>query len=88
MMISIIIACYNGEKYIKNCLNAVFASHYDDFEVIAIDDKLRAMIHANQSEAIMEEQARLFSKSMQADGFRKVLLGETTIEEVLRVAVE
>lgn len=58
------------------------------YEVIAIDDKLRAMIHSNQSEAIMEEQARLFSKSMREDGFRKVLLGETTIEEVLRVAVE
>jgi len=37
-MISIIVSCYNAEKYIKNCLNAVFASRYDDFEVIAIDD--------------------------------------------------
>lgn len=58
------------------------------YEVIAIDDKLRSMIHSNQSEAVMEEQARVFSKSMREDGFRKILLGETTIEEVLRVAAE
>lgn len=58
------------------------------YEVIAVDDKLRALIHSNQSEAMMEEQVRLFSNSMQTDGFRKVMLGETTIEEVLRVAVE
>jgi general secretion pathway protein E len=58
------------------------------YEVITINDKLRAMIHANDSEANLEKEARQFSKSMREDGFRKILLGETTIEEVLRVASE
>lgn len=56
------------------------------YEVIAINDKLRAMIHANDSEANLEKEARQFSKSMRDDGLRKVKLGETTIEEVLRVS--
>lgn len=58
------------------------------YEVIVIDEKLRAMIHKNDSEANMESYARQFSKSIQQDGFRKVLLGETTIAEVLRVTAE
>lgn len=58
------------------------------YEVIAIDEKLRAMIHKNESEADMEHYARQFSKSIRQDGFRKVLLGETTIAEVLKVTAE
>lgn len=37
-MISIIIANYNGEKYIKACLDSIFASNYQDFEIIFVDD--------------------------------------------------
>lgn len=37
-LISIIIATYNGEKFLKNCLLSVFKSQYDNFEVIIIDD--------------------------------------------------
>jgi len=36
----------------------------------------------------MENHARTFSKSMRQDGVRKILLGETTLEEVLRVTSE
>ncbi|OGT25781.1 MAG: type II secretion system protein GspE [Gammaproteobacteria bacterium RIFCSPLOWO2_02_FULL_42_14] len=58
------------------------------YEVVAIDEKLHAMIHRNDSEADMEAHARQFSDSMRQDGFRKVMLGETTLEEVLRVTAE
>ncbi len=36
--ISVIIPCYNEEKYIGACLESVFASTYKDIEVIVIDD--------------------------------------------------
>lgn len=36
--ISIIIANYNGEKYLSICLNSVFKTKYSSFEVIIIDD--------------------------------------------------
>ena len=70
------------------CAHTGFHGRTGIYEVIAIDDKLRAMIHSNQSEAEMEARAREFSKSMRQDGIRKILLGETTIEEVMRVTNE
>ncbi len=38
MKISIIIPCYNAEKYLPDCLNSVLAQRFGDFEVILIDD--------------------------------------------------
>lgn len=35
---SIIIANYNGEEYLWNCLSSVFASNYPKFEVIIVED--------------------------------------------------
>jgi len=58
------------------------------YEVIPIDETLRAMIHKNDSEANMENHARQFSKSIRQDGFRKICAGETTIAEVLKVTAE
>lgn len=37
-MVSIIIPCYNGEKYIDRCLNSVLNQSYKDIEIILIND--------------------------------------------------
>src|SRR3989304_1287396 len=37
-MISVIIALYNAEKVIGRCLEYVYASLYEDYEVIVVDD--------------------------------------------------
>lgn len=37
-MISIIVPCFNGEKYIKRCLDSILNQSYEDFEVIIIND--------------------------------------------------
>ncbi len=55
------------------------------YEVIAIDDNVRRFIHLQQSEAEIINYVRKTVPSMRQDGWRKVKLGETTIEEVLRV---
>jgi len=75
-------------KGCDRCGQTGFHGRTGIYEVIPVDTKLQAMIHTNQSEADMEQYARTFSKNMRHDGFRKVLLGETTIEEVLRVTAE
>lgn len=37
-MLSIIVPVYNGEKYLKRCLNSIQNQTYKDFEAIIIDD--------------------------------------------------
>lgn len=55
------------------------------YELISIDETLRSMIHDNESESNVENYAKQFSPNMRQDGFRRVLTGDTTLEEVLRV---
>jgi general secretion pathway protein E len=57
-------------------------------ELIAVNDKMRAMIHDGVSEQEFERYARKFGPSIRADGRRRVLEGSTTLEEVLRVTRE
>ncbi len=58
------------------------------YELIVIDDTLRTMIHDGVSEHEIERYARKFTPSIREDGLARVLKGETTIEEVLRVTRE
>jgi general secretion pathway protein E len=55
------------------------------YEVIAVDDDMRGMIHDGASEQQLEQHARTMGPSIRADGRRRVLDGTTTIEEVQRV---
>ena len=58
------------------------------YELIMVDDAMRTMIHDGASEQELERHARLATPSIRDDGLAKVLRGETTIEEVLRVTRE
>ena len=55
------------------------------YELIAVDRRLRTMIHDGDSEQALERHARDCGPSIRQDGMRKVLAGATTLEEVLRV---
>lgn len=57
------------------------------YEFIEVDEELRRLIHDNAPEQEMVTCARKSSMSIFDDGMRRVLLGETTLEEVLRVTV-
>jgi general secretion pathway protein E len=58
------------------------------YELIAVDDAMRTMIHDGASEQDLERHARSMSPSIRDDGRRRVLAGNTTLEEVLRVTRE
>ncbi len=51
-----------------------------------VDEKMRAMIHDGAAEHLLEEYARSRSDSLQADGIRRVVSGDTSLNEVLRVS--
>lgn len=55
------------------------------YEMIVIDENLRVMIHEQASEHEMVSYARQCSPGILDDGRARVLAGETTVEEVLRV---
>jgi len=55
------------------------------YELVTLDDTMRAMIHDGASELEMEREARGRSPSIRQDGWYKVLEGITSVEEVLRV---
>lgn len=58
------------------------------YEVVAIDDDLRRLIHERAGEQDLESAARQHGPSIRSDGMQKVLAGITTLDEVLRVTRE
>jgi general secretion pathway protein E len=70
------------------CRNTGYSGRSGVHELIAIDDELRTMIHDGASEQKMRKYARVLFPSLRQDGYRKVLLGETSLEEILRVTSE
>mgnify|MGYP003651438407 CR=1 FL=1 len=68
--------------------NGGFSGRTGIYELIAVNDQMRTMIHDGVSEQEFERYARSFGPSIRADGRRRVLAGSTTLEEVLRVTRE
>jgi general secretion pathway protein E len=58
------------------------------YELVIVDDTMRTMIHDGAAEHELERYARTHTPSIRDDGRAKVLHGETTLEEVLRVTRE
>jgi general secretion pathway protein E len=55
------------------------------YELVEVDDTMRTRIHDGAGEHELERHARTLSPSIRQDGWRKVLGGATSMEEVLRV---
>lgn len=71
-----------------NCRNSGYSGRSGVYELIAIDESLRTMIHDRVPEQKMRKYARELYPSLRQDGFRRVLKGETSLEEILRVTSE
>jgi len=62
-----------------------YAGRTGIYEVVKIDDEMRRMIHDGSGEHELEAAARRRGPGIGQDGMRRVLAGETSLEEVLRV---
>lgn len=70
------------------CRNTGYSGRSGVYELIAIDDTLRAMIHDRKSEQLLKKYARTLFPSIRQDGYQRVLQGDTSLEEILRVTNE
>jgi general secretion pathway protein E len=71
----------------SNCINTGYVGREGIFELMMIDDEIRELIMANAGSNMIKQTA--IQKGMftlRQDGLRKALAGNTTIQEVLRVA--
>jgi general secretion pathway protein E len=70
------------------CAGSGFRGRVGIFEVFQIDDDVRRMIMERRDGAVIREAAVAAGmKTMFQDGLAKALLGDTTLEEVFRVAL-
>ena len=70
------------------CRYAGYLGRSGIYEVIMIDDHLSTMIHDRVAEQQMRKYARTLFSSLRQDGCRRVLLGDTSLEEICRVSSE
>jgi general secretion pathway protein E len=72
----------------KHCNFQGYRGRSGIYELLLVDERLRGMIHDGAGEHEIERYARQFSPSIHQDGLRRVLAGDTSVEELLRVTRE
>ena len=69
----------------EKCKYSGFRGRTGIYELIDIDDEMRTMIYEGASEQDILRVARGRYPGIESDGCRRILAGETSLEEVLRV---
>jgi len=72
----------------QQCRNSGYSGRSGVYELILIDETLRTMIHDRKPEPQMKKYARTLFPTIRQDGYQRVLRGDTSLEEVLRVTSE
>ncbi len=72
----------------EHCFQSGYAGRSGIYELIEMDDALRTLIHDGHGEHSLIQHARNAAPSIRQDGIRRVLAGDTTVDEVLRVTQE
>ncbi len=71
-----------------SCNHTGYVGRSGIYEVVLVDETIRNMIHDGAAEHEIETYARTRYAGITNDGFRLVLRGDTSLEEVLRVTRE
>ncbi|MEM9057150.1 MAG: type II secretion system ATPase GspE [Pseudomonadota bacterium] len=71
-----------------SCNKSGFRGRTGIYELVDVDDEMRTMIHDGAGEHQLEQYARTLTHGIRDDGRRRILEGDTTLEEVLRVTRE
>lgn len=66
-------------------VNQAYSGRLGVFEIITMDPTLKTMIHQSKAESEMADYAHQTHASIEADAREKLLAGQTTIDEILRV---
>ncbi|MBU2098878.1 MAG: Flp pilus assembly complex ATPase component TadA, partial [Gammaproteobacteria bacterium] len=69
----------------EHCNQTGYRGRLGLYEVIAVDSQLRRLIHDGAAEQALEHYARQHSRSIHEHGRERILAGQTSVEEVLRV---
>lgn len=70
----------------SECANTGYTGRMGIYEIMPVEDKIRALVSKNvDAGQIRKEAKKQGVKFLRADGAQKVLMGQTSIEEVLRV---
>ena len=72
----------------EGCGQSGYRGRTGIYELVAIDDAMRQLIHDRTSELELVRHARLSCPSIREDGKGKILAGITSVQEVLRVTLE
>jgi general secretion pathway protein E len=72
----------------KHCNQTGYKGRTGIHELLMVDEEVRELIHTGAGELAVEKAIRQHTRSIREDGLAKVLAGETTLEEILRVTRE
>ncbi|MFI4963383.1 MAG: GspE family T2SS ATPase variant LspE, partial [Legionellales bacterium] len=72
-------------KGCEACNNLGYRGRTGIYELISIDEPLRGMIHRHDAMQTMENHLRPATPTIREDGFKRVLIGDTSLAEILRV---
>lgn len=72
----------------EKCSYSGYQGRTGIYEILSLDDSTRKLIHNQASEQEIEVYVRKSMPSITTIGFRRVLDGKTTLEEILRVTSE
>ena len=75
-------------KGCPECKQVGYLGRTGIYELVIVDEALQGMVHDGASEQEMERHARQATAGIRDDGLRRVLAGDTSLEEVLRVTRE
>ena len=75
-------------KGCKACNYQGYRGRSGIFELVVIDDAMKNLIHDGAGEHELDKQARTHSLSIKQNAKEKAISGETSLEEVIRVAHE
>lgn len=75
-------------KGCEQCNHLGYRGRTGIYELITIDEALRGMIHRQDDVQTMEQHLRPQNPSIRDDGFKRVLAGDTSLAEILRVTTQ
>jgi general secretion pathway protein E/type IV pilus assembly protein PilB len=81
-------ATFQKGKGCSNCSNTGYRGRFGIFEIFVIDDEARKLIYEKVSSSVLRARAReMGMRTLREDGIRKVQVGLTTPDEVIRATV-